>query len=237
MLHSEINSARAYPVTRARKRILVIDDNEDMLSLLELSLQGFGFKVLIAASGQRGLAAIAAQQVDLVILDYRMPEMDGEAVAREIRRLNPQIPIIMYSAALEEIPGRVLELVDEFVSKQEPISSLVYHIPRVGLGPSRPRRISPRHPFHVPFLVLDEGLANGLVLHGESIDLSEDGIGGTLDGQLPAGKVVRLQISLAAEAAVAARASVRYRAGARHGFKFLELTRSQLQSIRRSLSS
>src|SRR6476620_9354651 len=131
MLRSEVNCARSSPVTRSRKGILVIDDNEDMLSLLELSLQGFGFKVLIAASGQKGLAAIAAEQVDLVILDYRMPEMDGEAVAREIRRLNPHIPIIMYSAALEEIPGRVLELVDEFVSKQEPISSLVYYIPRV----------------------------------------------------------------------------------------------------------
>lgn len=123
-----------------KKCILFIDDDEQLLSLLGLSLQGTGFRVLTASNGKTGLEIVSKQAVELVILDYRLPDMDGEAVARELRRSRPLMPIIMYSGALEKIPNRVLEMVDEFVSKQEPVSNLMHYIPLVVARADRPRR-------------------------------------------------------------------------------------------------
>lgn len=220
-----------------KKRILIIDDNQALLSVLEVSLEGFGFKVLTAASGRRALATLAIEHVDLVIVDYKMPEMDGEVVARQVRHISPLTPIIMYSGALEEVPQRVLDLVDEFVSKQEPLSSLVYLIGRIIGGPPRPRRGLPRYPFRVPFLALKDESAGDTVFSGESIDLSEGGMGGILEGDLPTGRVVQLQLALGSELAVGMRATVRYRVGAHYGFQFTDLTPAQRQSIRQSLSS
>lgn len=220
-----------------KRRILIIDDNQDLLSVLEMALGSFGFKVLTAASGKKALATLASERIDLVIVDYKMPGMDGEVVTRQVRQISPLTPIIMYSGALEEVPPRVLDLVDEFVSKQEPLSSLVHLIARLIVGPPRPRRGLPRFPFRVPFLALDDGAVGHVVFSGESSDLSEGGMGGILDGDLPTGRVVHLQIALGSELAVGMRAAVRYRVGAQYGFQFIDLTPAQRQSIRHSLSS
>jgi DNA-binding response OmpR family regulator len=218
-----------------KKCILFIDDDEQLLALLELSLQGLGFRVLTSSNGTSGLQIIGSQSVDLVILDYKMPDMDGEAVAHELRRLRPLMPIIMYSGALEKVPARVLELVDEFVSKQEPISNLVHYIPRVVARADRPRRALQRHRIQVPFLVIDD-VAGGVVIHGESLDLSEAGMGGVVHTELSAGRVVRLEIAVPPAAALCTHATVRYKTGARHGFQFLDLTTTQAKSIRAAYS-
>jgi CheY-like chemotaxis protein len=226
------------PMTQPAKRILLIDDNEDLLALLQLSLLKLGFEVVTAASGSKGLEILTDRQVDLVIVDYKMPDMDGGVVTQEIRRIQPLTPIMMYSAALEEVPAKVLELVDEFISKQEPFSNLVYHLAKVAVRPNRPRRALPRYPVRTSFLVIDEVPANA-VSYGESSDLSEGGMGGLLEQKLdlPLQRVVLLRVTLSAENALTMRASLRYRAGARHGFQFLDLTAAQLRMIRSSLSS
>jgi DNA-binding response OmpR family regulator len=225
--------ARRRPIPLlAKKSVLFIDDDEQLLSLLELSLQGLGFKVLTAPNGPRGLEVAANQSVDVVILDYKMPDMDGESVARELRRLRPQLPIIMYSGVLEKIPARVLELVDEFVSKQEPVASLVHYIPLVVARADRPRRASARHHVQVPFLVFED-VVGGIIIHGESRDLSEAGLGGVLDAELPTGSVVRLEIAVPADFKVGTRATVCYKTGSRHGFQFLDLSTAQQQVVMR----
>jgi CheY-like chemotaxis protein len=216
------------------KYILFIDDDEDLLSLMDLSLQGLGFKVLTAASGKKGLEIITTQPVDVIVLDYRMPDMDGGAVARETRQIAPSTPIIMYSGALEQVPDTILELVDEFVSKQEPISTLLYHIPRVVLRGQRARRAFPRYSTQVSFVVIDSHEPGDNIFRGESTDLSEGGIGGILDGELPPGTLVRLQLVLP-DASIDTRAAVRHRIGQHHGFQFLQLTTTQREVIRRSL--
>jgi CheY-like chemotaxis protein len=62
------------------------------------------------------LALFAANPVTAVVLDYRMPEMDGTEVARELRRLKPEVKILLLSAYLD-LPPEVLSLVDERVVK------------------------------------------------------------------------------------------------------------------------
>ena len=66
--------------------------------------------------GGRGLELASIRPVDVVIVDYLMPEMNGQDVATEMRRLRPQAPIIMLSGAVE-VPKQVLPCADAFIAK------------------------------------------------------------------------------------------------------------------------
>lgn len=101
---------------RSTTVVLCIDDNEDILEVLRMLLEDEGFTVLTASSGARGLELAANDPVDVVILDYDMPGMNGHDVAVALREWEPQIPIVMFSGAID-IPSQTLRLVNAFVSK------------------------------------------------------------------------------------------------------------------------
>jgi diguanylate cyclase (GGDEF)-like protein len=85
----------------AKPHVLVVDDDPDKLSLLEVALTMAGYEVRTARDGEEGLASIASFQPDLVVSDVMMPRLDGYELARKIRE-NPQtkfIPIILQTAA------------------------------------------------------------------------------------------------------------------------------------------
>ncbi len=118
--------------------LLCIDDNEDVLECEKLFLESFGYTVLTAPSGGKGLELAAVYPVDVVIVDYLMPEMNGQAVVLEMRRLRPETPIIMLSGEVD-IPEQVLEWVDAFVAKDRLSSHLVPAIAQLqGRGPATP---------------------------------------------------------------------------------------------------
>jgi CheY-like chemotaxis protein len=104
--------------------LLCIDDDEDLLECEKSFLESFGYTVLTAASGSKGLELASAHPFDIVILDYFMPEMNGQQVAIEMRRLNPHAPIIMLSAAVD-VPEQALKLVDAFIAKDHLASQLL----------------------------------------------------------------------------------------------------------------
>jgi diguanylate cyclase (GGDEF)-like protein len=84
-----------------KPHVLVVDDDPDKLSLLEVALTMAGYEVRTAKDGEQGLAEIASFQPDLVVSDIMMPGMNGYELARKIRE-NPQtkfIPIILQTAA------------------------------------------------------------------------------------------------------------------------------------------
>jgi CheY-like chemotaxis protein len=78
--------------------ILCIDDEEPGLVVRKLLLEGAGYNVLTARSGPEGIRVFKSSSVDAVVLDYWMSGMNGVAVARELKRLNPDLPIIILSA-------------------------------------------------------------------------------------------------------------------------------------------
>ncbi len=78
--------------------ILCIDDEEPGLVVRKLLLEEAGYKVLTARSGAEGIRLFKSSSVDAVVLDYWMSGMNGVAVARELKRLNPDLPIIILSA-------------------------------------------------------------------------------------------------------------------------------------------
>jgi CheY-like chemotaxis protein len=104
--------------------VLCIDDNEDVLECERSFLESFGYTVLTATSGGRGLELASANLVDVVIVDYVMPEMNGQEVAIEMRRVRPLAPIILLTGAVD-VPERALRLVDAFVAKDRLASELL----------------------------------------------------------------------------------------------------------------
>jgi DNA-binding NtrC family response regulator len=75
--------------------ILIIDDEKDFVEMLGLRLGDLGHNVRSALSGEEGLAALAEQEADVVILDIRMPGMDGITALREIRANHPLVETLL----------------------------------------------------------------------------------------------------------------------------------------------
>jgi two-component system KDP operon response regulator KdpE len=81
--------------------ILVIEDEPQVVRFLRASLSSHGFKILEAASGQRGLIEASVRVPDLILLDLGLPDMDGVEVARRLREWS-SVPIIVLSARGQE---------------------------------------------------------------------------------------------------------------------------------------
>ena len=81
-----------------------------------------------------------------MILDYQMPEMNGELVAAEIRKTNPRVPILMLSGCLS-LPESALQLVDEFIAKGDPVEFFLLAVQQLLSGGERrkPARTDSRH--------------------------------------------------------------------------------------------
>ncbi|HEY2941313.1 MAG TPA: response regulator [Vicinamibacteria bacterium] len=85
------------------KKIMIVDDEQDILQFLDLVLREHGYEVIKASSGQEALTLAATGKPDLVLLDVMMPEMDGWEVLK-LLRVDPEterIPVAMLSARTE----------------------------------------------------------------------------------------------------------------------------------------
>ncbi len=76
-------------------KVLLVDDEEDFVEMLSLRLKELGEKVSVAYSGQEGLDTLENTHIDVVILDIKMPGMDGIQTLREIKKRFPLVEVIM----------------------------------------------------------------------------------------------------------------------------------------------
>lgn len=79
-------------------KILIVDDEEHMCWALERAMRQEGYQTLVATRGLMGLDLIRDEQPSLVILDLRMPELDGMEVLKRAKKINPKLPVIMLTA-------------------------------------------------------------------------------------------------------------------------------------------
>jgi CheY-like chemotaxis protein len=106
------------------KTVLCVDDEKVGLRVRKIMLESHGFKVLTASSGLQGLALFDEHPIDLVVLDYYMPGLNGGDVAAEMRRRRPSVPIIFLSAYFS-LPPAALELANAFITKGDPPDTLL----------------------------------------------------------------------------------------------------------------
>jgi nitrogen-specific signal transduction histidine kinase/ActR/RegA family two-component response regulator len=91
------------PLPGWHERILLVDDEETLVYLWRAALEHLGYSVVVCTSSPEALDVFRAapQSFDVVITDYTMPTMTGEVLARELRRIRPDIPIILYTGFSE----------------------------------------------------------------------------------------------------------------------------------------
>ena len=124
-------------------RILIIDDEPEMVRGLSDNLRFEGYHTLSATDGSDGLALALHEVPDLILLDVMMPQMSGWDVCRELRRKGLDIPVIMLTARGEEV-DRVLGLelgADDYVTKPFSLRELLARVRAVL------RRPGPRQKF------------------------------------------------------------------------------------------
>lgn len=87
--------------SRTRQTILVVEDYADSRQILKLLLEDIDYSVVTAASGKEALAAAAKYHIDLVLVDYGLPDMTGANVVRRLRQMGDRmttVPIVMLTA-------------------------------------------------------------------------------------------------------------------------------------------
>jgi len=123
-------------------KILVVDDDPDILEAISMILESQGYKVVTARDGAEGLVSLRAEKPNLLILDLLMPKMDGFAVCKELQ--DPRwskykdMPILILTSVREEASRRRYELetgleldVDDYVEKPVPPDTLLERVGRL----------------------------------------------------------------------------------------------------------
>jgi len=111
------------------KRILIVEDDLDILRLLTRELEDAGFEVMAFDSGMRGLSAVRESEPDLVILDLGLPDLTGQEIARRVRHTG-DTPIIILTAA-DEVGTKVEMLnagADDYLAKPFHVEELLARV-------------------------------------------------------------------------------------------------------------
>ena len=109
---------------RRKSLVLCVDDQWNGIECRKMLLEDAGCKVLVATSGAEALQLLASHPVDLVLLDYHMPGMNGDVVAERMKGDQPDVPIALLSAD-DGLPESAMRWVDAFVSKSESPANLL----------------------------------------------------------------------------------------------------------------
>lgn len=117
-------------------RLMIVDDTDHVRDMLATMLELDGFEVVAtASSGQQALTLLQSAHPQLVVMDYKMPDMDGITATRRIREITPSMPVILYTAYLDqELESRARDAgVSLCVGKVEGIESLERQISQMSL--------------------------------------------------------------------------------------------------------
>jgi two-component system response regulator HydG len=125
--------------------ILVVDDDISHCTILQALLRGWGYRVALAHNGVQALEQVRQQVFDLVLCDIRMAEMDGIETLKEIKTLNPSIPVLIMTAyssvdtAVEALKSGALDYLIkplDFDKLQQTLSGALAHT-RLSESPSQ----------------------------------------------------------------------------------------------------
>ena len=113
-------------------KVLLVDDEKGFLDIMKQRIELWGYKVIPVSSGKEAIDAVKSRKANIVVLDYIMPKMDGVSVLKEIRKINLQIPVIMFTAHPDE----------KSISEAEKLGVLAF-IPKFKVGSDAESRLKP----------------------------------------------------------------------------------------------
>jgi DNA-binding response OmpR family regulator len=120
------------PSQSPRARVLVVDDEPDLIHILEFGLKSAGYHVDVATDGQDGLKKARELRPDIILLDLMLPKLDGYKVCRLLKfdERYRQIPIIILSARTQEGDQALAKEMgaNRFVTKPYEFSEILAHI-------------------------------------------------------------------------------------------------------------
>jgi two-component system, NtrC family, response regulator AtoC len=106
-------------------RVLLVDDEPDILFVIGKKIKVWGYEFLDAQSGKDAIGVVKEKKADIVVLDYMMPQMDGVEALKRIRKIDKNIPVIMFTAHpdMSSIEGTEKLNVSSYVPKISMYSS------------------------------------------------------------------------------------------------------------------
>lgn len=118
------------------RKVVCVEDEEEMIDLIRLILSRKGFEVIGANGGRKGLEIIRAEKPDVVLLDLMMPEMDGWQVYQQLKAdpNTADIPVIVVTAKaqnIDKVLGLHIAKVDDYIPKPFSLQELVDRIEAV----------------------------------------------------------------------------------------------------------
>ena len=141
-----MNSTHDNLSTAPAARVLVIDDEPQIRKFIDISVRSQGYKTLLAETGEQGLALLASQGADLVILDLGLPDRDGQDVLRELRQWS-RVPVIVLTVRSSE--AQKVALLDaganDYVTKPFGIEELMARIRAFLRNASREGQVLPAY--------------------------------------------------------------------------------------------
>ena len=127
-------AAKALPPAGHGERILVVDDEEAILAITRAALENYGYQVVTAGSGPEAITRLAqdAGGIHLVISDFAMPFMDGGATVAALRKIRPDLKVILASGSEKEMEDSLKQIEhDAFISKPFTNETLLETVHRV----------------------------------------------------------------------------------------------------------
>jgi len=109
---------------------LYVDDDSCRLQVLPARLELLGYEVLTANNGASALEIFKKRRVDLAVVDYYMPGMGGDIVTLEMKRIRPDVPVIIFSGTFT-MRELVIAFVDAFISTADGTDSLISKIAEI----------------------------------------------------------------------------------------------------------
>jgi two-component system response regulator VicR len=123
-------------VAESNKRIVYIEDEQEMIDLVSLILSRKGYEIIGANGGREGLEIVKSELPDLILLDLMMPDLDGWDVYQQLKAEEDtsNIPVIVITAkaqSIDKVLGLHIAKVDDYISKPFSPQDLVKSIERV----------------------------------------------------------------------------------------------------------
>ncbi len=152
------------PEKEAKVTLLCVDDDSQCLAVRRLMLEAHGFNVVTSINPKQGLKLFRAKRFDAAVLDYQMPGMNGAELAKAMKDVRSDVPVLILSGLIE-LPKTDEVYYDSFVSKGEAGHRLINELHSLIKTPSGGGGNGVRVPFHQRFLAYG-ALALGFAVEG-----------------------------------------------------------------------